>query len=662
MDAHAHGEVMPAAAMLPEAALFAWGALLAPLAAASLIILIGVPRRQLSAGLAILGLLTSFGCVVRLFLHALGNPGSLPFETSVEWMSLPGLAIPFGVLIDPLSLLMSLVVTGVGSAIFIYATGYMSDDHAYSRFFGVLSLFAFSMLTIVLATNWIQLFMGWELVGFCSYLLIGHWYEKPSAADAGKKAFMVNRVADFGFMLGILSLWAVSSPSPAARSFHFLTLEQQIPGLVLAGFISASALPLIGLLLFCGPMGKSAQFPLHVWLPDAMEGPTPVSALIHAATMVAAGVYMLCRVFWLFEGLPSVLTVITWVGGLTAFLAACLALVENDLKKILAYSTLSQLGYMVMALGLGGNVAGMYHLTTHAFFKALLFLAAGSVMHATHELDIWKLGGLRRSMPWTSAAFFIGALALCGFPGLSGFFSKDEILVLARERNLAIYILGTVTAGMTAFYIARAWFVAFTGTPAHQQAAHGSAGARKAAQASHGTHHAAHGAGHHEPHESPPVMLIPLGLLALLSIAGGYIGIPHFLGQHHGEFHWDVAGISLAVVAAGLGLAWLVYVRRAVSAQQLVHALALPHTLLKRKYYFDEMYNWYVDRIQQRIIAATCAWVEGNVIIGFAVNGIAWLTKQAGGLIRLCQTGRIQTYVLVFLIGIVWLLWSAMSW
>ena len=623
----------------PEAPLLGWTILLAPLAAAVLILLAGIPRRKLSAALAIAGLLTSFACTLKLFLFALSHHGELPWELSISWIALPGLSVPFGILIDELSLLMTLVVTGVGSAIFIYATGYMAEDHAFSRFFGVLSLFAFSMLTIVLSNNWIQLFMGWELVGFCSYLLIGHWYAKPSAAEAGKKAFMVNRVADFGFMLGILALWAVSNPVPTQRTFHFLQLEQQLPGFVRAGLIPASTLPLIGLLLFCGPVGKSAQFPLHVWLPDAMEGPTPVSALIHAATMVAAGVYLLCRTFWLFEGLPSVLTTIMWVGAATAFLSACLALVENDLKRILAYSTLSQLGYMVMALGLGGRVAGMYHLTTHAFFKALLFLSAGSVMHATHELDIWKLGGLRRAMPWTSAAFFVGALALCGFPGLSGFFSKDEILVLAHEHNLAAYLLATLTAGLTAFYIARAWFVAFTGAPAKPQG---------------------HGGGHHAPHESPPVMLIPLAVLAVLSVAGGYIGIPHFLGEHHGAFHWDVALISTGVVAAGLVLSWLIYKRRVVSAQQVVQALALPHSFLQRHYYIDEIYSWYVAVIQQKILAGFCAWVEQYVIIGLVVNGIAWLTRAAGRLLRRLQTGKIQAYVLGFVAGVLWLLSTAL--
>jgi len=610
-------------------ACLSWTMLLAPLGAAALIWLIGLHRKRLSAALAITGLLLSFLCSAVIFFHVLAGEWLLPREVSVTWISLPGLTIPFGILIDRLSLLMTLVVTGVGSAVFIYSLGYMAEDEGFTRYFGMLSFFAFSMLTIVLANNWVQLFMGWELVGFSSYVLIGHWYAKPAAAEAGKKAFIVNRVADVGFLLGIVALWAISSPVAAERTFHFQTLEHRLPVLITTGLIPIAMLPLIGLLIFCGPVGKSAQFPLHVWLPDAMEGPTPVSALIHAATMVAAGVYLLCRASWLFAALPSVLTIIMWVGGITAFLAACLALVEDDLKRILAYSTLSQLGYMVMALGLGGRTAGMYHLTTHAFFKALLFLAAGSVIHGTHEQQIWNLGGLWRSMRWTSLAFLIGGLALCGFPGLSGFFSKDAILVLAHEHMLPLYWLGTLTAGMTAFYIARAWFVAFTGPARHP----------------------------HPAHESPPVMLGPLALLAALSIVAGYAGIPRLIDPHaHEAWHWHVAAAPLIVVMAGLLLAWLVYARKLVSARQLVHALALPYSFLKQRYYIDEFYAWYVAVVQQRLIAGSCAWIERRIIIGIAVNGTAYLARGLGQILRLWQTGKVQTYVLAFLIGVAWLL------
>jgi len=612
-------------------ALAAWTLLLAPLAAAAAIAVVGIQRRRVSAALAIGGLLMSFCCASWLFLEVLGGGITLPVEVSVSWVILPDLAIPFGILLDRLSLLMALVVTGVGSAIFLYSLGYMAEDAGYSRYFAMLSLFAFSMLTIVLANNWLELFIGWELVGFCSYALIGHWYERPAAAEAGKKAFMVNRVADFGFLVGIVALWAFSSPVPTERTFHYLPLQERLSHLMRMGWLSPQTLSWIGLLLFCGVVGKSAQMPLHVWLPDAMEGPTPVSALIHAATMVAAGVYLLCRTFWVFEGLPSVLTVIAWVGGTTAFLSAWLAVVEGDLKRILAYSTLSQLGYMVMALGLGGSVAGMYHLTTHAFFKALLFLAAGSVIHATHRQTIQELGGLWQSMRWTSLAFLVGGLALCGFPFFSGFFSKDAILVLAREGNVWLYALGTITAGLTAFYIARAWFVAFVGKPAE----------------------------HLHAHESSLIMLGPLALLAGLSLLGGYLGIPVFLGEHEGHLHLDVAAVSLAVVSVGLVLAWLMYHRRLISSQDLAGRGRWVYRALVNRYGFDALYTWYVDRIQQRMVAGACALFERLVIIGFAVNGTAWLTKTSGHLIRLCQTGKVQSYVLVFFAAIVVFLYLA---
>ncbi len=609
----------------------AWGLLVAPLVAFVGIVLVGIHRRRLSAALAIGGLLTSFACASWLFLQALHGQLALPLEVSVEWVAIPDLTIPFGILIDRLSLLMSLVVTGVGSAIFIYSTGYMAEDAGYSRYFGMLSLFAFSMLTIVLANNWLELFIGWELVGFCSYALIGHWYERPQAAEAGKKAFLVNRVADFGFFLGILALWAHSSPIASERTLHYQLLQARLPLLIKMGWLSKDVLPWIGLLIFCGVLGKSAQMPLHVWLPDAMEGPTPVSALIHAATMVAAGVYLLCRTFWFFADLPSVLTVIAWVGGITAFFSAWLAVVEADLKRILAYSTLSQLGYMVMAVGLGGAIAGMYHLTTHAFFKALLFLAAGSVIHGTHRQNIWELGGLRRAMPWTSAAFLIGGLALCGFPFFSGFFSKDEILVLAHEHNQWLYWIGTFTAGLTAFYTSRAWLVVFTGkSPDHLHA-----------------------------HESPPVMVGPLMLLLVLAIGGGYLGIPAFLGQHEGPFHWGVAAISLLAISAGAGLAWLIYRQQVISAQTVAERFAVLYRTLARRYYVDELYGWYVERVQQRLIAGACALFERVIIIGLAVNGTAWITKTLGRVIRHCQTGVVQRYVLVFCSGILVLLYVA---
>ncbi|MEC7199605.1 MAG: NADH-quinone oxidoreductase subunit L, partial [Verrucomicrobiota bacterium] len=399
------------------ASTLAWMTLLLPLASAAVITLGTLKNHRLSANLSIGAILGAFVCSLLLFLSASSG------ESNLTWIAIGDFNATIGVKLDRLSALMLLVVTGVGALIHWYSQGYMEGDRSYARYFASLSLFSFSMLGIVLATNLMQMFIFWELVGVSSYLLIGFWHERPAAADACKKAFITNRLGDFGFLIGIIMVWA------AAGSLNFGLLEkamQEQPEL-----LGASA-GLIGLLLFCGAMGKSAQFPLHVWLPDAMEGPTPVSALIHAATMVAAGVFMLCRIFFLLS--PDALSIIAWIGGATALMAAVIALQQDDIKRILAYSTLSQLGYMVMAVGLHAPGAAMFHLTTHAFFKAMLFLGAGSVIHALHhEQNIWKMGGLREKMPATYRTFLIGTLALCGVPPLSGFFSKDGILAAAAD-------------------------------------------------------------------------------------------------------------------------------------------------------------------------------------------------------------------------------------
>src|SRR5688572_3133345 len=427
--------------------------------------------------------------------------------TAWNWMNIvgpaaDGLKIDIGFQIDQLSLIMLLVVTGVGGLIHIYSYGYMHDDSGFSRFFACLSLFTFSMLGIVLANNFVMMFIFWELVGVSSYLLIGFWYERPSAADAAKKAFITNRLGDFGFLLGIIMVWALLG------TVRFDELQARLgaaPG-ALGAWATAA-----GLLIFCGAVGKSAQFPLHVWLPDAKEGPTPVSALIHAATMVAAGVYMLCRVAFLFS--VTALDVIAWVGGFTALLAAVIAVQQNDIKRILAYSTLSQLGYMVLAVAVS-PAAAMFHLVTHAFFKALLFLGAGSVIYALHhEQNIWKMGGLKKTMPITYWTFFIGTLALCGVPPFSGFFSKDEILAAAAHHSVALFIVTVLVAVLTTFYMFRLFFVAFGGT----------------ARSGHA-------------HESPKVMTWPLILLAIPSLLAGVWGINNLLAQffdgsaHHASF------------------------------------------------------------------------------------------------------------------------------
>src|ERR1035437_4202365 len=469
--------------------LLPWTILFLPLLAAGLITLFTRHNRNLSAGVSIGAVVAGF--VLSLIFVKLNNWGPA-HESSVVWLAVGNLQVDFGLRLDPLSLLMMLIVTGVASAIHIYSWGYMSEDRGFPRYFACLSFFTFSMLGIVLANNFLELFIFWEMVGVSSYLLIGFWFERPDAADAGKKAFITTRLGDFGFLLGILTVWA---------TFGSLTSDQ-IEQALLANPQTLGALATTaGLLIFCGAMGKSAQFPLHVWLPDAMEGPTPVSALIHAATMVVAGVYMLCRVFFLLD-IPGshALEVVAWIGGFTALLSAVIAIQQNDIKRVLAYSTLSQLGYMVMAVGLHGPAPAMFHLTTHAFFKALLFLGAGSVIVALHhEQDIWKMGGLRQKMPVTFWTFMVGTLALAGLPPFSGFYSKDSILAQAAERNLPLFILGAVVAALTTFYMFRLVFVALLGAPRSEAAGHAQ--------------------------ESPPAMAWPLRILAVFSVIAGLFGV-----------------------------------------------------------------------------------------------------------------------------------------
>ncbi len=614
-----------------------WIILFAPALACAAIVLFARNSKPLSATLAIGGLAVSFSFAVYALLQSL-HPLAETIESSVSWVNLPGLALEFGLLLDHPSILMSLVVTGVGLMIFIYSVGYMGEERGLPRYFAFLSLFAFSMLGIVLANNFVTLFIFWELVGASSYLLIGFWYERPKAADAGKKAFLVNRIADFGFLIGILMLWNLSGLEGQSRTLNFAELAERLQALVAHGTLSPQLLTAVGLLVFCGVLGKSAQFPLHVWLPDAMEGPTPVSALIHAATMVAAGVYLIARTFFLFWQTPEAMAWVAAIGGFTALFAASLALVEDDIKRVLAYSTLSQLGYMVMALGLGGYVAGIYHLTTHAFFKALLFLGAGSVIHALHTNNIWEMGGLLKKMPVTSITFLIATLALCGIFPLSGFWSKDEILAVAFFRNPLLWVVGTATAGLTAFYMGRVFCVAFLGS------------AR------------AHSAGH--AHESPPVMSVPLMLLTVPTMVAGFIGIPHYL--HHGQeagvhvpFNAIVAGISTLVAMAGLSLAYAVYGRGYQPGIQVQRVLALAAVPLSRKFWVDEVYGWINRNIQQRF-ADLLSLFERYIIIGLYVNGVAKITGFTGSVLRLAQTGKVQGYAATLLAGLSLLLYLSL--
>src|SRR5271170_7352225 len=401
--------------------LFPWFILFLPLLAAAVITLFTLRCKTTSSLISISAVVTSFVLSI-VFIAANGWHPAIS-ETSRNWLSIGDLHADFGLKLDALSMMMMLIVTGVGGAIHIYSYGYMDEDKSKARFLAFMSLFTFSMLGIVLSNNFLEMFIFWELVGVSSYLLIGFWFEKPSAGDAAKKAFIVNRLGDFGFLLGILMVWGILG------SLNFSALQNSITANPVALGTMAT---IAGLLIFCGAVGKSAQFPLHVWLPDAMEGPTPVSALIHAATMVAAGVYMLCRILFLLNA--DALHVIAYIGGFTALLAALIAVQQNDIKRIIAYSTLSQLGYMVMAVGMSGPTPAMFHLTTHAFFKALLFLGAGSIIHALHhEQNIWKMGGLKKKLPVTYWTFMAGTFALCGFPPLAGFYSKDSILAQALK-------------------------------------------------------------------------------------------------------------------------------------------------------------------------------------------------------------------------------------
>ncbi|HLH57006.1 MAG TPA: NADH-quinone oxidoreductase subunit L [Verrucomicrobiae bacterium] len=607
-------------------ALIPWVVLFLPLAAAVLITLFTGKNRELSAGLSIFAVVAGFG--LALLLTGV-NHWQTSIETTTDWLSVGDLNVEFGLRIDSLSTLMLLIVTGVASVIHVYSWGYMKGDAGFSRFFACLSLFTFSMLGIVLANNFIQLFIFWELVGVSSYLLIGFWYQRAPAADAGKKAFLTNRIGDFGFLLGILTVWV------NLGSLNFGVLAQKLGADPQA--LGATA-TIAALLIFCGAVGKSAQFPLHVWLPDAMEGPTPVSALIHAATMVAAGVYMLCRVFFLLN--TTALSVIAWVGGLTALLAALIAVQQNDIKRILAYSTLSQLGYMVMGVGLYAPGPAMFHLTTHAFFKALLFLGAGSVILALHhEQDIWKMGGLRHRMPVTYWTFLVGTLALAGVLPLSGFYSKDALLGAAMEQHAyGLFILGVIVAVLTSFYMFRLVFVVF--------------GAQKRSET----------AGH--AHESPPVIVIPLRILAVFSIIGGVIGVENVLAAHFGStrtlglvgqviapFADAPIAASLGLLAAGVGFFGAYSLYRGAQSDPLPGRLSVMARWMRDRFYFDELYEATVIRLHD-FLAAIAAWIDRWIIAGAAVRGVHGTTEIVGRLLREVQTGNIQTYAFLFALGV----------
>jgi NADH-quinone oxidoreductase subunit L len=607
-----------------------------PLFSATVITLFTLRTKTVSSLISIGAVVTGFILTVIFINHEGWHP--ITTETSVNWLSIGGLQIDFGLKLDALSLMMLLIVTGVGGAIHIYSYGYMDHDRSKARFFAFLSLFTFSMLGIVLANNFLMMFIFWELVGVSSYLLIGFWFEKPSAGDAAKKAFITNRLGDFGFLAGILMVWGLLG------SLNFGVLQTAMLANPAALGVGAT---IAGLLVFCGAVGKSAQFPLHVWLADAMEGPTPVSALIHAATMVAAGVYMLCRTLFLYNA--DALHVIAYIGGFTALLAALIAIQQNDIKRIIAYSTLSQLGYMVMAVGLNGPTPAMFHLTTHAFFKALLFLSAGSVilgMH--HEQDIWQMGNIRKKMPITFWTFLIGALALSGIPPFSGFYSKDSILAQALEqKNYLLFAVAVFVAALTAFYTFRLFFVVFFGKDKSDHAKHA--------------------------HESPLVMTLPLVVLAVFAAIGGFIGITNNYGSQFVADHETLSVaqqfleplrtpvpmlIGIGVALLGIFLAFALY--KNASSDPLPAKLGALSTAMKNRFYFDEFYAATFIRAHD-FLAAVADWIDRWILEGAIIGAIRGGTDLSGRALRLAQTGNLQTYTILFVLGVVLLLYFVLG-
>lgn len=563
---------------------------------------------------------------------------------SHEWLTISPpvgheLVVNVGLRVDGLTAIMLVVVTSVSLLVQIYSQGYMAGDGGYSRYFAYMSLFTASMLGLILVDSILVLFVFWELVGLCSYLLIGFWFHRPAAAEAAMKAFIVTRLGDVGFMLAIILIWIKAGTFDIGEIHH----------LAVTGALSVNVLTVFGLGVFAGAAGKSAQFPLHVWLPDAMEGPTPVSALIHAATMVAAGVYLVARMFPVFEVADDARLTVAAIGGTTALIAALLGVVATDIKRVLAYSTISQLGYMMLALGLGGYVAAIFHLFTHAFFKALLFLGSGSVNHATNTFDMRRMGGLRRFMPWTYATFLIASLSLAGVFPFAGFWSKDEILGDAWGEQQVLFWLALAVVFLTAFYVFRAIFLTFEGE--YQ-------GGEEPAEG--------HGADPAHPHESPLVMAAPLAVLAVPAVLIGFANVsggvehllhgalPHETAEHlHAfEFSWGIALGSTAVALAGIGTAWLFYGARVLSAERVRLAVRPLHVFLERKYFLDDLYEGVVVRgaLYGRT-AGALSWFDTYVVDGI-VNGVAGALRLGSGYLRLLQTGQVQVYGAVAVMGL----------
>ena len=603
--------------------------------------------RAAAPGVVLLAFFVSVAAVAQLWGQA---EGAALVDRVYTWIPAGPLRIDVSLRVDALTSVMILIVTGVGFLIHLYSLGYMHDDPDEARFFAYLNLFMASMLILVLGDSLPLLFVGWEGVGLCSYLLIGFWYTNPDYADAGRKAFVANRVGDAAFLVGMFLLfWTMADAGKPSLEFS------EVNGMAAAlGEKSPQIVTAVCLLLLIGATGKSAQIPLFVWLPDAMAGPTPVSALIHAATMVTAGVYMIARLSPLYVQAPEALEIVAWIGALTSFFAATIAVVQRDLKKILAYSTISQLGYMFLALGAGVFHAAIFHVMTHAFFKALLFLGAGSVMHAMGgELDVYKMGGLKKKLPVTRRTFLVGTMAIAGVPLLSGFFSKDMILEGAFASHLYVpWVLGLITAGLTAFYMFRAYFLVFEGKSRVD-----------------------HEVEHHL-HESPPVMTFPLVVLAVLSVIGGYVGLPHgilwgdafghylapSLGALPGAGHhlstatiYTLMALATAAGLTGIWAAYVVYLRSPGTADAAVERAPGVFRVLWNKYYVDELYDAVV-LTPFAVVANVCWKVIDNIFVEGLVNGTGAAVRGIGGALRMLQTGNVQNYALAMLVGAIGLL------
>ncbi len=655
---------------------YAWLIPLLPLAAALIIgtglITFNESTNKLRSLWSVLSVSATGGAAVIAFNLLWSQiQGHASYTYTFEWAQAGLFHLNMGFVIDHLTSLMLVIVTTVAFLVQIYTDGYMAHDPSYVRFYAYLSLFTSSMLGLVVSPNLVQIYIFWELVGMCSYLLIGFWFDRKGAADACQKAFVTNRVGDFGLLLGLLGLyWATGT-------FEFTEMGEKLTQLVESGGLSVGLAILFAILVFMGPAAKSAQFPLHVWLPDAMEGPTPISALIHAATMVAAGVFLIARMFPVFEEIPEVMNTIAWTGAFTAFLGASIAITQNDIKKGLAYSTVSQLGYMVMGMGVGAYGAGLFHLMTHAYFKAMMFLGSGSVIHGMEEVvghdpdvaqDMRVMGGLRKYMPITAITFFIGTLAISGIPPFAGFWSKDEILASTFKANPILWGIGFLTAGITAFYMFRMYFTTFEGdfrgTDKKLVAAvkaENSVGKEAQADDSHGHHHAS------KPHESPITMTFPLMVLAIPSILIGLVGTP--LGNYFEYFiHAPsekltevpvegftpefllMGGSSVGIGLIGISFAILMYLQKKIDPSAIAKSIEPLYKLSKNKWYIDEIYEA-IFVIGSRRLARQVLEVDAKIVDG-AVNLAGFVTVVTGEGLKYFENGKAQFYALVIFIGV----------